>query len=147
MGNRDAHLSATKIYPSPSPPPSSRPSSAHVDLTTQPSHDRLPHPSFSRARILDLARLALTALGIGAAAAVVGCEAHGLSVYRSIARLDERFFLPSLWPANGFDLRPTLGLVVGGAVAAGTGLVYVLIGVVPVVSLYLSSPSFSFRRM
>jgi hypothetical protein len=86
-------------------------------------------------RILDVARLALMVLAIGAAAAVVGCEAHTLRLYKA-TRLDDGFFLPPLWPRD-FDLRPTQGLMVGGAVAALAGLVYLLCGFVPVVSLWL----------
>lgn len=92
-------------------------------------------------RILDIARLSLTVLGIAAAAAVVGCHAHTLHVYNS-TRLDDAFFLPPLWPGE-FDLRPTVGLLVGGAVVVLAGLIYILLGIVPVVSgLYVwPSPS------
>lgn len=148
---RTSHLSAsaTQIYPpsssqshspsvSVSPPRSSHttdPEGLHPEpLSTSDEHDRSNYDDTRarRIRILDVARLALTVFGVAAAAAVVGCEAHTLSVY-NFTRLDEEFFLPPLWPA-GLDLRPSHGMVVGGSMAVLMGLVYVLVGVVPVVS-------------
>lgn len=149
MGHPDAHLSAfasaTQIYPSNSPsgsagsgsPPHSSHTTTHSDFQLNPisandEHEANEASAARRIRILDVARLALTLLTIAAAAAVVGCEAHTLSVYNA-TQLDDGFFLPPLWPSD-FDLRPSQGLLVGGAVAALTGLVYVGLGVGPVVS-------------
>lgn len=142
---QDAHLSASasQIYP---PPPQSKKShskssSAHSSFhlnPISPTSDELHEPdaaSSRRIRILDVARLGLTVLSIAIAATVVGCHAHTLNVY-NITRLDDGFWLPPMWPRE-FDLRPTQGMVVGGAVAALVGLVYVLVGVVPVVSFVL----------
>ncbi len=141
---RDSHLSASasQIYPSASPPPPPRHSAStahsHSDtfqlnpVSPSSNEDESGHATARRIRVLNFGRLALTVLSIAVAAAVVGCEAHGLNVY-NLTRLNDGFFLPPLWP-RGLDLRPTQGMVVGGAVAALAGLVYVLVGVVPVVS-------------
>jgi hypothetical protein len=84
-------------------------------------------------RILDLARLILTLLAIAAAAAVVGCSAHTLRVYNAMT-LADGFAIPALWPGS-LDLRPTKAELVGGAVVLSVAMLYVLVGVVPVVSL------------
>jgi hypothetical protein len=137
MGRKDDHLSAsaTQIYP-PQASPAQSSSETHSDLHLNPAfendHEVDYDGSTRRVRSLDLARLVLMVLSIAIAAAAVGCEAHTLNVYNT-TRLDAEFFLPPLWPKN-FDLRPTQGMVVGGAVAALVGLVYVLVGVVPLVS-------------
>jgi hypothetical protein len=152
MGRDSAHLSAsaTQIYPSsshshshsnsPSHPPSLSPprsSAAHSrsELQLNPvspssSGHSSKQPRWIRA--LDVARLALTVLIIGAAAAAVGCEAHALSVYNA-SRLYDGWALPGLWPLD-FDLRPTQGMIVGGAIVLLMGLTYVGLGVVPLVS-------------
>ena len=144
MGRADAHISAsaTQIYPCPSESPPHSSHTTHSDqlrpVAAGSEHEFEDNgDSVRRIRFLDISRLALTVLGIGAVIVVVGCEAHSLSVYKS-TRLDNGFFLPTLWPEN-LDLRPTQGIIVGGAVAALMGLVYVVIGVVPVVSYCLSS--------
>ncbi len=148
MARSSAHISAsaTQIYPP--PPTSSSNSPTHtspVSQTTTANTSGYNLNTFSpteqdssirkayarRIRILDVTRLAITVLSIAAAAAVVGCEAHTLSVYNA-TNLDEAFFLPAIWPRD-FDLRPTQGLVVGGAIALLMGLLYVLVGVLPVV--------------
>lgn len=99
--------------------------SIHEQRTTSPIHTLR-----QRMRILDIGRLGVTVLSVGAAVAVVGCEAHSWSAYKA-TKLDEEFPLPALWP-RGLDLRPMQGVLVGGAVVALVGLVYLLCGIVPV---------------
>jgi hypothetical protein len=152
MGRDSAHLSAsaTQIYPSsshshshsnsPSPPrslspPRSSAAHSHSEFQLNPvSPSSSGHSSKQPRwiRVLNVARLALTVLIIGAAAAVVGCEAHALSVYNA-SRLYDGWALPGLWPLD-FDLRPTQGMVVGGTIVLLMGLTYVGLGVVPLVS-------------
>lgn len=129
------HLSATQIYPSQSPPhTSSSHSSFPLDPSSPSQELETNTAAIQRIRILDLSRLTLTVLIIATGAAVVGCEARALHAYKTTTQLDKDFSLPPLWPAQGFDLRPTQAMVGAGAVAAGSGLVYLLTGGAPVVS-------------
>jgi hypothetical protein len=87
-------------------------------------------------RLLNIAQLVLTLLAVAAAAAVIGCEAHALSVYKS-TRLNEGFlgYLPPLWPVGAdLDVRVTEVVVVCGCVVVLVGILGVVVGVVPLVS-------------
>ena len=140
--------SATHIFP---PPPTSsikgsRSSSSHSGSRGYPdavcpfpepeSYSTAPSPDLDRRlRLLNLARLGLATLVVGAAAAVVGCEAHAIGFYKTSGLSGEGWdgVVPPMWPA-GLDLRPAQALVVGGSVVLLVGLVYMLVGVVPLVS-------------
>lgn len=164
MGRADhlsASASATQIYPSASPANShsnsplrsSLPSSGSVNSRTNDqvgavvnaSDDHRKAANYCRlVRVLDVARLLLTVLCIGAAAAVVGCTGHSLHVYNT-TRLSDGFSIPPLWPEN-FDPRTMQAMIVGGAVVVLVGLVYLLLGIVPVVSSLLNAVCFDILR-
>lgn len=146
MGLTHTHHHSTEIHPSTSTSPSYTHSHTHSTSThastispsphspTLPTTTTSPHSRWPK--ILTTTRLLLTTLSIGAAAAVVACQAHALDFYND-TNLDEGFFLPPLWPVGkglGLDLRSTQGMVVGGAVALLADVVYIGVGVVGVVS-------------
>lgn len=81
--------------------------------------------------ILDWSRIALSLVLIAAGSAIVGCEGHALHTYNS-THLSNAWFLP-LWPQH-FDLRPSIGILVGGAVVIVTSCVYLICAILPAVS-------------
>ena len=89
-------------------------------------------PAFRRIHMVHNCRIALSVLLLGAGAAIVGCEAHTLHSYNS-THLSDEWFLP-LWPQY-FDLRPTIGIMIGGAVVAATSLACLVCEVMPCVSV------------
>lgn len=82
----------------------------------------------SRARLLNWIRLGLALVILGAAAAIVGCEAVPLNHYKSTSSF-EKFWL-FLWPLN-FDLRPTNALLACGVLIMFQALVYIVVTLLP----------------
>jgi hypothetical protein len=81
-------------------------------------------------RMIHSGRIVISVVLIAAAAAMVGCEAHALQTYNS-TNLSSEWFLP-LWPQN-FDLRPSIVIMVGGAVIILTSSLYLFCAVLPAV--------------
>ncbi|OLN81791.1 hypothetical protein CCHL11_08924 [Colletotrichum chlorophyti] len=73
------------------------------------------HPSTEShfLRIVDSARIGLTALALLAGITVLGVSADALAVYDA-THTPQNYLLP-LWP-DAFDLRPTVALVVGSSI-------------------------------
>jgi hypothetical protein len=77
------------------------------------SQDLQMHSKIRTLRVVDGARVSLTALALLAGITILGVSADALAVYDS-THLSGDFLLP-LWPDH-FDLRPTVALVVGAAI-------------------------------
>lgn len=86
--------------------------------------------SQQKIRILDWSRIGLSLLLVAAGSAIVGCEGHALYTYNS-THLSSQWFLP-LWPLQ-LDLRPSVGILVGGAVVILTSCVYLICAILPAV--------------
>ncbi|KAL2001815.1 hypothetical protein VTN02DRAFT_1190 [Thermoascus thermophilus] len=82
----------------------------------------------SRIRMINWIRLGLAFVILGAAAAIVGCEAVPLHHYRSTSSFGQYWLY--LWPLN-FDLRPTNALLSCGAVIVFQALVYIIATLLP----------------
>ncbi|KAK7403254.1 hypothetical protein QQX98_010988 [Neonectria punicea] len=74
-------------------------------------------------RLVDNARLGLTALALAAGITVLGVSADSVAVYHATHVLDD-FLLP-LWPYN-MDFRPTVALVAGSAIVIVTNVISLL---------------------
>ncbi|CAM1502863.1 Fc.00g076390.m01.CDS01 [Cosmosporella sp. VM-42] len=74
-------------------------------------------------RIVDNARVALTALALAAGLTILGVSADAIAVYNA-THVSGDFLLP-LWPDN-FDLRPTVALVTGSAIVLVANVVSLL---------------------
>lgn len=88
-------------------------------------------------RMVDSARIALTALALAAGISILGVSADALAVYDS-THVSVKALLP-LWPDN-LDIRPTVALVVGSAIVVVTNIVSLLASKTAMVSLH-SPPS------
>ncbi|KAI1063041.1 hypothetical protein LB507_005977 [Fusarium sp. FIESC RH6] len=87
-------------------------------------------PNFRLYRLMDSARLALTVLGLAAGLTILGVSADAIAVYHA-THVPEDWFL-QLWPSN-LDMRPTVALVVGGALVVVASLVSLIAGKIPTV--------------
>ncbi|KAL4725022.1 hypothetical protein ACLX1H_008469 [Fusarium chlamydosporum] len=85
-------------------------------------------PNFRLYRLIDSARLGLTVLGLAAGLTILGVSADAIAVYHT-TYVPEDWFL-QLWPSN-FDMRPTVALVVGGALVVVANLVSLIAGKIP----------------
>lgn len=122
----------------PSPAFSTTPLRHHRESPT-PSDDNLAKqdaPASTRLlRTMHFGRIILSVVLVAAGAAIVGCEAHALHTYNS-TNLGSEWFLP-LWPQN-LDLRPSIAILVGGAVVALTNCFYLCCALLPAVSKFLA---------
>ena len=82
-------------------------------------------PNFRLYRLMDSARLALTVLGLAAGLTILGVSADAIAVYHA-TYVPEDWFL-QLWPSY-LDMRPTVALVVGGALVVVASLVSLIAG-------------------
>jgi hypothetical protein len=102
--------------------------------STTPNRERFTkYESSTRLRLLRLihsGRIVLSVVLVAAAAAIVGCEADAIRTYNS-TNLSSQWFLP-LWPQN-LDLRPSIGIIVGGALIILTSSLYLLCAILPAV--------------
>lgn len=87
-------------------------------------------PNVRLYRLMDSVRLALTVLGLAAGLTILGVSADAISVYHA-TYVPEGWFL-QLWPSN-LDMRPTVALVVGGALVVVANLVSLIAGKIPTV--------------
>jgi len=87
-------------------------------------------PNVRLYRLMDSARLALTVLGLAAGLTILGVSADAIAVYHA-TYVPEGWFL-QLWPSN-LDMRPTVALVVGGALVVVASLVSLIAGKIPTV--------------
>ena len=129
MGNIPFDESALAIAPS--PPPSHGSNSASSTIESK---------FLRRVRILQYVRLGLCAISIALSTTVIACEGHALHVYDA-THLKSEWWLP-LWPQH-FDLRPSVTLLVGSAIVLVASLTYVVISLIPSVSLpsfFLATP-------
>lgn len=83
-------------------------------------------------RVVESARLGLTVLALVSAIVIVGTSAETLGVYNK-THLSQNFFLP-LWPTD-FDIRPTIALIVCGAIIVLTSAISLAVSKLPTVSL------------
>jgi len=88
--------------------------------------------SAKSARVVESARLALTALALLSSITILGTSGDTLSVFNA-THLGEDFLLP-LWPSE-FDLRPTVALVVCSAIVVVASALSLAVSKVPAVSL------------
>ncbi len=86
-------------------------------------------------RSLHLARLGLSLLIITGAVAVVACEAVPLQHYQTTSQWATAGL--ALWPLN-LDMRPTIAGLACGCVIAVLNLVYVVVALLPSVSMHES---------
>jgi hypothetical protein len=86
--------------------------------------------SLRKIRIIDWGRIVISLLLIAAGSAIVGSEGHAIYTYNS-THLSNEWFLP-LWPQH-FDLRPSIGTLVGGAVVVFTSCLYLICAILPAV--------------
>ena len=84
-----------------------------------------------RIRILRWVRFGLAFIILGAAVAVIGCEAEPLRHYHRTSEYEKVWLF--LWPLN-FDIRPTIAPLSCGCVIACLNLVYVVVALLPLVS-------------
>jgi hypothetical protein len=85
-------------------------------------------------RMIHLGRIVLSAVLVAAGAAIIGCEGQALYTYNS-TNFSSEWFLP-LWPQT-LDLRPSVGILVGGAVVVLTSCLYLFCAIMPAVSKLL----------
>jgi hypothetical protein len=85
-----------------------------------------------RNRALHWARLGLSLLITTGAVAVIACEAVPLHHYKTTAQWATEGL--ALWPLN-LDMRPTIGALACGCVIAALNLVYVVVALLPSVSI------------
>jgi hypothetical protein len=85
-----------------------------------------------RNRSLHLARLGLSLLITTGAVAVVACEAVPLQHYQTTTQWATAGL--ALWPLN-LDMRPTIAALACGCVIAVLNLVYVVVALLPSVSM------------
>lgn len=85
-----------------------------------------------RSRAIHLGRLCLSSLILVGAVAVIACEAVPFQHYKSTAQWANSGL--ALWPLN-FDLRPTVAALSCGCVIAVLNLIYVVVALLPSVSL------------
>jgi len=86
--------------------------------------------SAKSARVVESARLALTALALLSSITILGTSGDTLSVFNA-THLGEDFLLP-LWPSE-FDLRPTVALVVCSAIVVVASALSLAVSKVPAV--------------
>lgn len=91
-------------------------------------------PKSASPRAVEAARLGLTVLAFLAGAFMVGTAADTLSVFDSTS-LSADFYLP-LWPVN-FDTRPTVALIICGAIILVANAASLAASKTPSVSTYL----------
>ena len=90
-----------------------------------------PSDSQRKIRVIDWSRIVLSLVLIAAGSAIVGCEGHALYTY-NLMHLSDQWFLP-LWPQH-FDLRPSIGILIGGAVVILTSSLSLICALLPAVS-------------
>jgi hypothetical protein len=83
------------------------------------------------ARTVESVRLGLTGLAFLAGISIVGVVGDTLSVYNT-THLGEDYLLP-LWPSD-FDIRPTISLVICGAIVLLASAVSLAVSKLPPVS-------------
>ena len=86
-----------------------------------------------RIHILRWVRFGLAFIILGAAVAIIGCEAGPLRHYHRTSEYEKVWLY--LWPLN-FDIRPTIAPLSCGCVIACLNLVYVVVALLPLVSWY-----------
>ena len=84
-----------------------------------------------RIHILRWVRFGLAFIILGAAVAIIGCEAGPLRHYHRTSEYEKVWLY--LWPLN-FDIRPTIAPLSCGCVIACLNLVYVVVALLPLVS-------------
>lgn len=84
-----------------------------------------------RINIFRWIRFGLALIILGAAVAVIGCEAGPLRHYHRTSEYEKVWLF--LWPLN-FDIRPTIAPLSCGCVIACLNLVYVVVALLPLVS-------------
>ncbi|KAH9883910.1 hypothetical protein F4778DRAFT_586826 [Xylariomycetidae sp. FL2044] len=87
------------------------------------SHDLYYQARQKKIRLIDSARLGLTALALLCGLTILGTSADTLAVYKK-THLSTDFNLP-LWPED-FDLRPTVALVTGSAIVVVANVISLL---------------------
>lgn len=108
--------------------------SYHASCTTDPQDSSTYLP---RQRMLHRLRLGTAVLVLGAATALIACEAIPLQHYCNTSSMQHVGLV--LWPLN-FDLRPTIALLSCGCVVAFQILIYIFFAVLPL-------PRWRFRTM
>lgn len=90
-----------------------------------------------RNRSLHWNRLALSSLIVATAIAIIACEVVPYRHYKATSQWASSGL--TLWPLD-FDLRPTIATLACGCVIALLNSVYILVAVLPSVSLQFGPP-------
>lgn len=102
--------------------------SSHFEVD---GHDQYLHKQVKMLKLVDGARIGITALALLCAITILGLSGDAISVYNSTHITDAGWL--SIWPAS-FDLRPTVALVVGSCIVAIANIAGLLCSKVPRVS-------------
>lgn len=109
---------------SPSPKPQFTPDYQEFETRDDAAYQK----SVRTARLVESARLGLTALALLAGITIIGTSGDTLSVYNT-THLGEEYFL-ALWP-SAFDIRPTIALITCGAIVFVASAISLVVSKLP----------------